>query len=157
MSGSYTAARPLNVDGKSVHCPSLLPFCAVARSVPIFKPRSLLAQQVHYAAGAPQKFLDHPWHRGRTDIRGLVKYELQRVFAWRSFDSHCGWPSFDQGIEKGAILEKLDKTHGMLRTEIVCASCGGHLGHVFNDGPTSTGLRYCVNSLSIDFKEEKEE
>ena len=52
------------------------------------------------------------------------------------FDSHCGWPSFDQGIAKGAILEKLDKTHGMIRTEIVCASCGGHLGHVFNDGPT---------------------
>ena len=73
------------------------------------------------------------------------------------FDSHCGWPSFDQGIAKGAILEKLDKTHGMIRTEIVCASCGGHLGHVFNDGPTATGLRYCVNSLSIDFKEEKEE
>ncbi|MDC1028834.1 peptide-methionine (R)-S-oxide reductase MsrB [Schleiferiaceae bacterium] len=73
------------------------------------------------------------------------------------FDSHCGWPSFDQGIAKGAILEKLDKTHGMMRTEIVCASCGGHLGHVFNDGPTATGLRYCVNSLSIDFKEENEE
>ena len=74
------------------------------------------------------------------------------------FDSHCGWPSFDQGIAEGAILEKLDKTHGMIRTEIVCASCGGHLGHVFNDGPTGTGLRYCVNSLSIDFEEvEKEE
>ena len=73
------------------------------------------------------------------------------------FDSHCGWPSFDQGIDNGAIVEKLDKTHGMIRTEIMCANCGGHLGHVFNDGPTSTGLRYCVNSLSIDFKDTKEE
>ena len=73
------------------------------------------------------------------------------------FDSHCGWPSFDQGISNGAIVEKLDKTHGMIRTEIMCANCGGHLGHVFNDGPTATGLRYCVNSLSIDFKDTKKE
>ena len=71
------------------------------------------------------------------------------------FDSHCGWPSFDKGIASGAIVEKLDKTHGMIRTEILCAQCGGHLGHVFNDGPTETGLRYCVNSLSISFDEEK--
>ena len=71
------------------------------------------------------------------------------------FDGHCGWPSFDQGISNGAIVEKLDKTHGMIRTEIMCSNCGGHLGHVFNDGPTATGLRYCVNSLSIDFKEDK--
>lgn len=72
------------------------------------------------------------------------------------FDSHCGWPSFDAGIESGAIVEKIDKTLGMIRTEIMCAKCGGHLGHVFNDGPTATGLRYCVNSLSISFdKEEK--
>jgi len=67
------------------------------------------------------------------------------------FDSHCGWPSFDSGIDSGAILEVSDKTHGMIRTEIVCAKCGGHLGHVFNDGPTETGLRYCVNSGSVDF------
>jgi len=72
------------------------------------------------------------------------------------FDSHCGWPSFDAGIASGAIVEKLDKTHGMIRTEILCANCGGHLGHVFNDGPTKTGLRYCVNSLSITFEEEDE-
>jgi peptide-methionine (R)-S-oxide reductase len=72
------------------------------------------------------------------------------------FDSHCGWPSFDAGIESGAIVEKLDKTHGMIRTEIMCAKCGGHLGHVFNDGPTATGLRYCVNSLSISFDKEEE-
>ena len=71
------------------------------------------------------------------------------------FDGHCGWPSFDAGIESGAIVEKLDKSHGMIRTEILCAKCGGHLGHVFNDGPTATGLRYCVNSLSITFDKEE--
>lgn len=66
------------------------------------------------------------------------------------FDSHCGWPSFDNEIE-GSILKVRDTSHGMIRTEIICANCGGHLGHIFDDGPTPTGLRYCVNSLSIDF------
>ena len=67
------------------------------------------------------------------------------------FESGCGWPSFDKAIP-GKIEEKLDTSHGMIRTEILCKECGGHLGHVFNDGPTETGLRYCVNSLSLDFK-----
>jgi len=74
------------------------------------------------------------------------------------FQSHCGWPSFDREIEGGKVERKLDKSHGMMRTEILCANCGGHLGHVFNDGPTSTGERYCVNSLSLQFiPVEKEE
>jgi len=68
------------------------------------------------------------------------------------FDSGCGWPSFDEEIE-GAVERIRDTTHGMLRTEILCANCGSHLGHVFNDGPTHTGIRHCVNSLSLDFKE----
>ena len=66
------------------------------------------------------------------------------------FESHCGWPSFDDALEDAVVYEK-DNTYGMIRTEILCAACGGHLGHVFNDGPTATGLRYCVNSASIDF------
>ncbi|WP_413998234.1 peptide-methionine (R)-S-oxide reductase MsrB [Flavobacterium sp. W1B] len=69
------------------------------------------------------------------------------------FEAHCGWPSFDDAIPE-KVKNVLDKTHGMIRTEIVCANCGGHLGHVFNDGPTKSGQRYCVNSLSVDFKEE---
>ena len=67
------------------------------------------------------------------------------------FDSDCGWPSFDQAV-KGAIKTEADNSHGMVRTEIMCAHCGGHLGHVFDDGPKdTTGLRYCVNSLSLQF------
>ena len=67
------------------------------------------------------------------------------------FDSHCGWPSFDREIKGGKITTHIDSTHGMIRTEIMCAKCGGHLGHLFDDGPTETGQRYCVNSLSLDF------
>lgn len=79
----------------------------------------------------------------------------EELFASNSkFDSHCGWPSFYEGIDNGKIIEKLDKSHGMIRTEILCAKCGGHLGHVFNDGPQPTGLRYCVNSVSLEFKGE---
>ena len=68
------------------------------------------------------------------------------------FDTSCGWPSFDNEISEGKIKEVVDKTHGMKRTEIVCANCDSHLGHVFNDGPTESSLRYCVNSISLDFE-----
>jgi peptide-methionine (R)-S-oxide reductase len=67
------------------------------------------------------------------------------------FESGCGWPSFDQQISEDAIITERDTSHGMIRTEILCGNCGSHLGHVFNDGPTQTGLRYCVNSVSLDF------
>ncbi|MES2811847.1 MAG: peptide-methionine (R)-S-oxide reductase MsrB [Bacteroidota bacterium] len=67
------------------------------------------------------------------------------------FKSGCGWPSFDDSIP-GKVEYKKDITFGMIRTEILCSKCGGHLGHVFDDGPTETGIRFCVNSLSIDFK-----
>ena len=62
------------------------------------------------------------------------------------------WPSFDAALDEGRVREQRDVSHGMIRTEILCAQCGGHLGHVFPDGPTETGLRYCVNSLSLEFK-----
>jgi peptide methionine sulfoxide reductase msrA/msrB len=70
------------------------------------------------------------------------------------FDSHCGWPSFDKEIAGGKIKKVEDNSLGMHRTEIVCAKCGGHLGHLFDDGPTATGLRYCVNSESLTFQKE---
>ncbi len=70
------------------------------------------------------------------------------------FDSHCGWPSFDQAIE-GSVIEREDSSHGMNRVEVLCANCGGHLGHVFPDGPQdTTGMRYCINSLSLNFTDK---
>ena len=72
------------------------------------------------------------------------------------FDAGCGWPSFYREAAKGHIIEKSDFTLGMKRTEIICARCGGHLGHVFDDGPEPTGLRYCVNSVSLKFIPDSE-
>lgn len=69
------------------------------------------------------------------------------------FNAGCGWPSFDAPSEAAAVEEVEDLSHGMQRTEIICSNCGSHLGHVFNDGPTASGLRYCINSVAMSFEE----
>jgi len=71
------------------------------------------------------------------------------------YDSGSGWPSFTEPMDEGAVTEHADVSHGMRRVEARCARCDGHLGHVFPDGPGETGLRYCINSASLDFKAKK--
>ena len=90
------------------------------------------------------------------DRDGMYKCKVcnQDLFSSEAkFDSGTGWPSFDQALP-GAVKEVSDNTMGMHRVEVVCSKCGSHLGHVFNDGPTDTGMRYCLNSVCLDLEEK---
>ncbi len=112
--------------------------------------------QVTQLAGTERAFTGKYWDTWDDGTyHGVVCDEL--LFdSDTKFDAHCGWPSFDRAVADGKVLEIEDRSHGMIRTESVCANCGAHLGHVFPDGPTETGLRYCMNSASLDFRQSAE-
>lgn len=103
-----------------------------------------------------QKGTDMPGEGGFTKHFEKGTYhcaacDAQLFESGTKYESHCGWPSFDDAID-GSVEYSVDKSHGMIRTEIICSKCGGHLGHVFDDGPRdTTGKRYCVNTTSLRF------
>ncbi len=104
-----------------------------------------------------EKGTERPWTGEYNETTTAGTYECAGcgTVLFRSegkFIAHCGWPAFDRAADGVKITETNDTSHGMVRTEVTCPKCGGHLGHLFDDGPTETGMRYCINSVSIKLK-----
>ena len=118
--------------------------------------RQRLTEEEYYVLR--QKGTERPFTGNHNDMSEQGVYRCKgcgaKLFGSNNkFDAGCGWPSFDATIADSAVEEHLDTSHGMRRVEVTCSNCGGHLGHVFPDGPKdTTGMRYCINSLSIDLE-----
>jgi peptide-methionine (R)-S-oxide reductase len=110
--------------------------------------------EVLRGAGTERAFTGALWDEHRSGRFLCAGCGNPLFHARDKFDSGTGWPSFTRPIEDGRVAEDRDLSHGMLRTEVHCARCGGHQGHVFDDGPAPTGLRYCINSVALEFVPE---
>lgn len=106
-------------------------------------------------SGTEQAFSGKYWNNKKKGVYTCRACKLPLFSSETKFESGTGWPSFWDVTSKVNVARKVDNTLGMMRTEVHCARCGGHLGHLFPDGPRPTGLRYCINSISLDFVEKK--
>ena len=108
-------------------------------------------------AGTERAFTGEYWNLFQPGQYRCSNCGLPLFDGESKFDSHCGWPSFDKALAKDSVTEHADNAHGMVRTEVRCRRCGAHLGHIFDDGPTKTGMRYCMNSVSLKFMPTEEQ
>jgi peptide-methionine (R)-S-oxide reductase len=118
------------------------------------KELSAEAYQVLRKKGTERAFTGMYWDHHESGTYCCAGCSNELFSSAHKFESGTGWPSFYKLIAKGKVGEESDNTHGMVRTEVICNKCGGHLGHVFDDGPQPTGLRYCINSVSLVFKKK---
>lgn len=114
----------------------------------------LTPEQYHVTReqGTEPPFTGKYYHFNETGTYLCVCCRAELFSSAQKYESGSGWPSFWAPLSQGAVTERADRSHGMRRVEVRCSRCGAHLGHVFQDGPRPTGLRYCINSASLDFK-----
>ena len=105
--------------------------------------------EVTQNAGTERPFTGQYWDVWDDGTYHCIVCDQELFVSDTKFDAGCGWPSFDRAINDDVVSERSDRSFGMIRTEVICSNCGAHLGHVFPDGPTETGLRYCMNSASL--------
>ena len=121
--------------------------------------KKILPEDVYYIAR--KKGTERPWSSPLEQVKDKGTYYCAACgnplfISDTKFESGCGWPSFYQPVSKASVIYTPDNTYGMNRTEVQCGRCKAHLGHVFEDGPPPTGLRYCINGVVLDFKKAKE-